>query len=79
MKAILEFNLDEPEDKEAHLRAIKSLDMMMALWDIEQYFRAQIKYNENLTEDAYDALDKARQEFYDIMQRHNISTDELLS
>lgn len=80
MKAILEFDLDEPQDKEAHKRAVKALDMAMALWDIEQYLRSQTKYApDDMPEAAYDALNKARQEFYDIMQQHNISIDELLS
>lgn len=78
-KAILEFNLDEPEDKEAHLRAVKALDMALALWDIEQYLRAQTKYApDSMPEVAYDALDKARQEFYEILTNHNISLDELM-
>ena len=33
-KATLEYNLSDPEDAMAHLRAVKSLDMAMALWDI---------------------------------------------
>jgi len=79
MKAILEFNLDEPQDVDAHKRAVKSLDMAIALWDIEQYLRAQIKYNESLTDAQYDVLDKAKTEFYDILNRHNISLDELMN
>ena len=79
MKAILEYNLDEPQDVDAHKRAIKSLDMAIALWDIEQYLRAQTKYNENLTDAQYDVLDKAKTEFYDILNRHNISLDELMN
>lgn len=79
-KAILEFDLNEPDDKEAHKRAVKALDMALALWDIEQYLRAQTKYApDSMPEAAYDALDKARQEFYEILTNHNISLDELIS
>lgn len=35
MKAILEFDLDNPDDKLAHLRAIKALDMTLVLWEME--------------------------------------------
>lgn len=78
-KAILEFDLSEPEDEEAHKRAVKSLDLVLALWDIDQYLREQVKYNESLSKEAYDALDKAREEFYNILNKRNISFDELIS
>ena len=78
-KAILEFDLNEPDDKEAHMRAIKSIDMMLALWDIEKYLRAQTKYNENLTQETWDALEEVRKEFYSILSKYSISFDELLS
>lgn len=79
-KAIFEFDLNNPDDKEAHLRAVKALDMALALWDIEQYLRAQTKYApDSMPEVVFDALDKARQEFYEIMNNHNISLDELMS
>ena len=78
-KAVLEFDLNEPGDKEAHLRAVKALYMALALWDIEQYLRSQTKYApDDMPEVAYDALDKARQEFYEILTNHNISLDELM-
>jgi len=78
-KATLKFNLDDPSDEEAHRRAVKSLDLCLALWDIDQYLRSQTKYNEQLTQDAYDALEKARKEFYEILNKRNISIDELMS
>jgi hypothetical protein len=34
MKAILEFNLDEPEDQRAHRRCIESTKMAIALFEI---------------------------------------------
>ena len=79
-KAILEFDLNEPDDKEAHKRAVKALDMAIALWDIEQYLRSQTKYApDSMPQEVYDALDKVKQEFYEILTNHNISLDELIS
>lgn len=77
-KAILEFDLNEPDDVEAHKRAIKSLDLVLALWDIEEYLRSQTKYNDKLSKEAYDALESAREEFYNILRNRNISFDELI-
>ena len=77
-KAILEFNLADPDDATDYIRANKALDMAIALWDIDQYLRAETKYNEELTQDAYDALAIAREKFYQILNEHNINMDEIL-
>jgi hypothetical protein len=80
MKAILEFNLDEPEDRSDHLRAVKSLNIMSVLWEFDMYLRSQLKYNdENLTSEAYEALEKVREKLYDIMSSNHVSIDELYS
>jgi hypothetical protein len=36
MKGNLIFNLDDPDDRMAHLRATLSLNMAIALWEINQ-------------------------------------------
>jgi hypothetical protein len=80
MKAILEFNLDEPEERTDHLRAVKSLNIMSVLWEFDMYLRSQLKYNEdNLTNEAYEALDKAREKLYEVMNNQHVSFDELYS
>ena len=82
MKAILEYNLDDPYDQQAHLRAIKALDMALALWDMDQYLRAKMKYGNNdceLSDDAYKALENAREELREFMSSRGINLDELIS
>jgi hypothetical protein len=78
-KAILEFDLNEVEDVTAHKRAVKDIDMAMALWDMDQYLRQQLKYNDKITGEVYDALDKAREQLRDFMNNHNVDLDELLN
>ena len=36
MKAILEFNLDDPDDRRSHLEATKAKDTLIFLFDVEQ-------------------------------------------
>jgi hypothetical protein len=80
MKAILEFNLDEQDDEMAHLRAIKSLDLALALWDIDQYLRSQTKYTpDSMSKEVYDALQETRDELYRIMSKHSVDLDELIN
>ena len=77
-KATLEFNLDEHEDQVAHLRAVKALDMALALWDMDQYLRGLIKHGD-LDHTVYDALQAARDKLYEIKSKHSIDLDELLN
>jgi hypothetical protein len=80
MKAILEFDLDERFDIEAHLRAVKSLDLAMTLYDMDQYLRSQTKYApDSISSEVYDALDVARDKLYEIMSERSIDLDELIS
>ena len=45
MKAILEFNLDEPEDRDSHEKAVNGKKFAMALWDLDQWLRQEEKYH----------------------------------
>ena len=45
MKAILEFNL--PEEKEEFDAASKGMDWAILAWDIDQFIRNKIKYEQD--------------------------------
>jgi hypothetical protein len=45
MKATLEFNL--PEDKEEFDAASKGMDWALLVWDIDQFIRNKIKYEQD--------------------------------
>jgi len=45
MKAILEFNL--PEDKEEFDVAAKAMDWALVAWDIDDFIRNKIKYEQD--------------------------------
>jgi hypothetical protein len=78
MKAILKFNLDEPEDRIGHLRAVKSSDLYLALWDITHNTRKQIEWQLDANElDKYEALELVYKRIYEILDTHNINIDEL--
>lgn len=77
-QATLTFNLEDQQDQMAHLRAIKSINMALALWDMDQYLRAKLKHGE-LEDGAYGALSHARETLRDIMIDHSIDLDELIN
>jgi len=80
-KAILEYNLDEIDDRDAHLRAIKSLSLTIALWEMDQHLRSELKYGTRegeLPDEAYKAIERAREKLFEILSENGISFDELM-
>ena len=77
MEAILKYNLDDPDDQRAHLRAIKSLDMALALNDLGYLWHAaerEAKNNE-YKKDPYSWWSRHIQE---ILEERGINTEELI-
>lgn len=44
MKAILEFDLDDHDDINAHKRAISATNAYLVLFDLDNYLRSELKY-----------------------------------
>ena len=79
-KATLEFDLNDSDDMIAHLRAVKSLDMAMALWEIVHNTKKGLEWSmEGQEIDKYDALELVYQKIHEILDEHNINTDELIN
>jgi hypothetical protein len=74
MKALLEFDLDDVDDRLSHHRCVKSLDMALAIWDIQMNFRKQCQHElgeSNTLDSIFEKLD-------DIFKKYNINCDELI-
>ena len=81
-KAILKYDISDPDENMDFKRAVKSFDMAMALWDIiqlrnkiENRFEAQ----DNTNNDVFDGIDAMAEGIGDILDRYHIVVDELLS
>ena len=79
-KATLTFDLTDPDDVMEHKRAVKSLDMAMALWDIVHNTKKGLEWSMQGKEmDKYEALEMVYEKIYEILDNHNINTDELIN
>ncbi len=79
-KATLEFDLNDEDDIRAHKRAIKSLDMSLALWNITHNTKKSLEWSmEGKEMDKYDALEMIFDKIYEILDEHNIKLDDLLN
>jgi hypothetical protein len=79
-KATLEFDLNDTDDAMAHLRAVKSLDMALSLWDIVHNTKKGLEWSlEGKEIDKYDTLELVFEKIHEILNEHNINTDELIN
>lgn len=83
MKAILEFDLSDNDDKMDFARANKSLDLTLAMWEILYNTRKKIEWDlesrENVTkEDLYEIIDNIYSKFWEIVDDHNIDFEEII-
>ena len=72
MKITLEF---KDEDAEEALTALDGYKWKLALWDLDQYLRSQVKYNADLTEQAYEALEDCRTKIVRLLDEYNLKLD----
>ncbi len=78
-KAIIEYNLNETEDIKAHLRAVKSLDMAIALWEIKFNTKKALEWQMEIKEmDKFEALELVYEKINEIISEYNIDLDELM-
>jgi len=72
MKITLEF---KDEDAEEALTALDGYKWKLAMWDLDQYLRSQVKYNTDLTEQAYEALINCRYKISMILDEYKLKLD----
>jgi len=81
-KAILKFDLNDFDDRMAHLRAVKSLDLSMAIWDILQLRKTmerRFENTENTNNDVFDGIDAICDGILEILDDHGIKIDDLVN
>ena len=78
-EAILKYDLNDSDDAMAHMRAVKSLDMALALWDITHNTKKSIEWSlEGKEIDKYEVLDIVYEKIYEILEEHNIKMNDLI-
>lgn len=82
MKATLEFNLDDPQDEEAHARCVRSLDITLALNAIlnsKKKYLNRTHWAEFVEESKADLIDAMYQDFWSELNDRGIDIDRILS
>ncbi len=71
-KAILQFSL--PEEQSEFDTAINAAKAKSMLWNFSNQLRSWDKYHHDFTS-GDDALEKIREEFYRLLNEHNVELD----
>ena len=79
-EAILKYNLTDPEDEIAHLRAVKSTDMASVLWELAYNTKKSFEWKIESGEinDPNDVLDKFYERFWELMNENGIEINKLI-
>lgn len=79
-QATLTFDLTDSDDALSHLRAVKSLDLALAIWDIVHNTKKSLGWSLESKEDIsrYDVLDLVYDRIYAILEEHDIVIDKLI-
>jgi hypothetical protein len=81
MKATLEFDLDDLDDRMAHLRCVKSTDMAIVLWQIVTNLEKSVQYEVEGFEadsDPSDGVYAAFRRIRELMDEKGINVDDLI-
>jgi len=72
-KVTLEFDpMEEREDMEA---AINGRKWKMLVWDLDQQLRKELKYNDKLIGEAYEAVEKIRETLHELKSDAGLTMD----
>jgi hypothetical protein len=78
-KAKIKYDLSDIDDMYAHKRAVKSLDMALALWEITHNTKKGLEWSmEGKEIDKYDALEMVFEKIHEIISDHSIDLDDLI-
>jgi len=61
-----------PEDNDELEMATNGWRYHSCLWDMMNYFRSKLKYEE-LSDEEYSILEKAQEEFFSVLENHDVS------
>lgn len=81
MKAKLTFDLEDHDDKMAHMRCVKSLDMAIVLFEITRNLYKRVEHtfeSEPQDRHEFDGMEEVFREIRVLMEENGINVDELI-
>jgi len=63
----------EFEREQEAANSLKTVDYWCSLYDLDNWLREEVKYNNNLSDATNDAYDEVRNKLRNIMDRHGVN------
>ena len=63
------------DDQDDLLTAINGYKYKLALWDLDQFLRSELKYNAELTEEQYDYAQMLRDKLHEILNDYDVTLE----
>lgn len=73
MKAILEFNMED--DRQDFELAVNATKWYLVAWEMDQYLRTRMKYEDNISDEQYKAVDAAREKLRELINDSGLTFD----
>ena len=81
MKAILEFDFENDDDRKAHLRCMMAIDMAIVLWELNTNLEKKCKHIAECQEadsDVHDGVYIVFEQIRELLNEYGIDTDTLI-
>lgn len=71
--ATLTFDLNDPDDKRAHLECVKAPNVIMVVYDLNEFLREKMKWDETLTEEQYKVYETISDKLHEIVNEADLA------
>jgi hypothetical protein len=78
MKAKLEFDLDDMDDKMAHNRCVKATDMALVLWELTTNSYRGLTNGYDEENDYHKGVDAVYEKLKELLEEHDINPHNLI-
>jgi len=63
------------DDENNLLVAVNGYKFKLALWELDQFLRSEMKYNDKLTSEQYDYAEMVRNKLYEFINDFNLTLE----
>lgn len=71
--ATLTFDLSDPDDVRYHMECVKASDIIMVVYDLDQFIHNKLKWDEQLTEVQYKVYEQISEKLHELVNNSELA------